>query len=319
MDLELSTRLSPRYSKSRGASSPKTQPLAVERGSVEQGTKSRRGRAHGIAHHSDPETPGWRRGLDRHTPSSQGCDRQGAMNVVLGPFARPCSTEPLSSGQRPAKRGGRNLRWDTQRTQGTTSVGFMEQSRSVQFMGKVEEHDGSAHAAKLYRGCARYGRGLAQIPLPPLDCSIKPTGCTSVAREFTGTDRPRVNPECRTHGPRGWVGSGEQGGPLGVETVLSCCSPCQPTAGVLPCSSEPTPKPRQARKERGSKEHRKDWLALGCSQGIERQGSSVQERRAGTSPDSVTILCSFELLSVSVGFPSRPGGQGRIPGCIPSS
>jgi hypothetical protein len=57
-------------------------------------------------------------------------------------------------------------------------------------------------------------------------------GIASVAREFTGTDRPRVNPECRTHGP---------------------------------CRSKTAP------------DHR------------------------------------------AVGFPSRPGGQGHFPGCIPSS
>jgi hypothetical protein len=228
-------------------------------------------------------------------------------------FLACLSPAPLSPGQRPAKRGGRNLRWDTQRTQGTTSVGFME---------------------PCIKGMARADRQGSSCGRLTAHGSIEPTGCTSVAREFTGTDRPRVNPECRTHGPRVWVGSDEQGSPLGVDAVSSRYGPCQPTAGVLPCSFEPTPKPRQARNERGSRE----GMGTGGAPAVHptfsggkhgavfsvewptntRSGVSQTRELQTRGAERVPIL-SFELLSVSVGFPSRPGGQGHFPGCIPSS
>ena len=97
----------------------------------------------------------------------------------------------LSLSQRPPNREGHNARRKTQRT--STEKGSMER-RGVEASPCRRSHRMAEPSSERPSGRCREKQEkpcLRSIEL------FSPW----VAREFTGTDRPRVNPESRTHGP----------------------------------------------------------------------------------------------------------------------
>jgi hypothetical protein len=157
------------------------------------------------------------------------------MVTAVPGMPEPClrSTQPLSPSQGPPSRGGQEEGSEKQcgvdghtRRAVCKSLGHVPASQVHEVAG-IGQRD-TAEAG--FESCHCFFE-LSSANARRVDTQ-RTQGIASVAREFTGTDRPRVNPECRTHGP---------------------------------CRSKTAP------------DHR------------------------------------------AVGFPSRPGGQGHFPGCIPSS
>lgn len=220
---------------------------------------------------------------------------------------RLASLELLPISHLPQSRDGRN------------ALGYARTQRDER--GSKDGERQWKPTASYWWGTERNGRRSPDAEGSPWGDEASPPSCfellsLSVAREIVGSSSAHVNPECRTHGPRVWVGSKRRRGVQGTPWWRShrTAEPCskrpsgrshekleRPSRRLF----EPTPKPRQARKERGSKEQGKGLL-----RGRGAGSTPARDAAYGRNPLLAEAYigyppCSFEPLSEPVGIPPR--------------